>query len=127
MPPLSEELIKYILGGIIAAVGAWWQWYVRPKDKKLSELEIARAESEKARLEAERVRDKLEAFWLARSERAEKDQDEANHRVETLTDTLAQLSTVFKELTEVVKNGQQSVTEEIRIIRATVERLERNR
>lgn len=119
MPELTGEQITLIIGAVIAGVAAVWRWFVRPKVQKITELEAARSEAEK-------VRDELKDFVLARIERAEKERDEANGRAGEAIASHAAVTRVLQELTGVITNGNHSALEEIRIVRSVVESIQRN-
>lgn len=113
-------IVLAILGSVGAASGAVWQFYIKPRDQKLSALEMAHADLEKIQI-------KYESLLLAQIEQMGKERDQANGRTEVAIGSLSTLSTAMKELTEVVKDGNKSVGEEVRIIRAAVESFQRNR
>lgn len=112
------QIILALLGAGGAAGGAVWQFFVRPREKQLSDLEIAQAKLEKAQ-------DEYKALVLAQNERLQKERDDANARTAQATAAVAPLVATLDKLTGVVTDGNKSVVEEIRVIRSTVEHIQR--
>ena len=112
------QIILALLGAGGAAAGAVWQFFVRPREKRLSDLEVAKAKLEKAQ-------DEYKALVLAQNERLQKERDDANARTAQATAAVAPLVATLDKLTGVVTDGNKSVIEEIRVIRSTVEHIQR--
>lgn len=123
MPDLTGEqfvtLALALLTALGGGAGAVWQFAVRPKERKVSELERAQSEAKEAR-------EALHNFVLARITQAEKERDAAISRAEVALTSTNILSDLVKELTKVVNDGSRSSIEEIRSVRGMVETMQRS-
>lgn len=123
MPPLTGEqvvaLVTLLVGAVSTAAGAVWQLFVKPREKRLTDLD-------KAQEEARRSREEFHDFIMAQLLQAREERDKSDGRADAAISSHAITSATLKELTGVVSDGNKSLTEEIRNLRATVELIQRH-
>lgn len=123
MPQLTGEqvvaLVTLLVGAVSTAAGAVWQLFVKPREKQLTDLE-------KAQEEARKSREEFHDFIMAQLLQAREERDKSDGRADAAINSHAITSATLKELTGVVSDGNKSLTEEIRNLRATVELIQRH-
>lgn len=125
MPDLTSEQVTILIGLIGSGIAGVWQFFIRPREKRLTALEAAQAAIEKAREEAKASREEFRQAMVARIERAEGREDAANDRAAKALESNAAVTGVLQDLTKVISDGDKSAVEEIRRLTSAMESFER--